>query len=485
MNPVDGPICECVVLDGHKGKMTSNSNDPPNSFHTNDLFIAHPSIPNAWKFVGRLDDRITLTNGEKVLPLPMEGRILQHPLVRESVIFGIDRAVPGLLLFRAEAARGLSDEEFLEEVWPAIGEANEKAEGFAQIGREMVVVLGEDIECPSTDKSSIKRAQVYREFKEVIDSVYERLESSQEGALVLDGEVLEKWILKEFEKLGVLLKDSKEDFFSAGVDSLKAIQMRGLIIRNIDLGGNASKCPSMVVYDSGNTKKLAKALIDIRSGKSNRNWDAEELLEMGILIEEYSHFVKREVRDGKAPGHNVVVCFPPLKESSSSNRNFSFLLVQRDLWALISSHISSNCEVSPRSTAYYEPHQHRKQPLSDSMKPFKNDIQLTSPQRRKFIHSWPISPNQISAYQLRFFGSFRKRQHTLSTVHGRSILLSQLDRSHPSCPRCKISSTSPSHLHFHNLPNSCSAPQLVQQWQHSPCDRGQRLSSPKLRSKNW
>ena len=160
MKPIDGETCECVVLDGHKGKMTSNSNDPPNSFHTKDLFIAHPSIPNAWKFIRRLDDRVTLTNGEKVLPLPIEGRIQQHPLVKEAVIFGVDRPVPGLLLFRAKNAEGLSDENFLDRVWPAVEEANSRAEGFSQISREMVAIIPQNVHCPTTDKSSIKRAQV-------------------------------------------------------------------------------------------------------------------------------------------------------------------------------------------------------------------------------------------------------------------------------------------------------------------------------------
>ena len=97
MRPVekDSAVCECIVLDGHRAKSISNSDDPPNSFHTSDLFVAHPSIPNAWKFVGRADDRVTLLNGEKVLPLPIEGRIVQDPLVREAVVFGMDRAVPG------------------------------------------------------------------------------------------------------------------------------------------------------------------------------------------------------------------------------------------------------------------------------------------------------------------------------------------------------------------------------------------------------
>jgi len=87
MRPVDDTTCECIVLDGHKGKEMSNSNDPPNSYHTSDLFTPHPTIPKAWKFIGRLDDRVTLMNGEKVLPLPMEGRIGRDPLVKQAVIF--------------------------------------------------------------------------------------------------------------------------------------------------------------------------------------------------------------------------------------------------------------------------------------------------------------------------------------------------------------------------------------------------------------
>jgi acyl-CoA synthetase (AMP-forming)/AMP-acid ligase II len=160
MKQIYGPIGECIVLDGHKGKLISNSNDPPNSHHTKDLFIAHPTIPNAWKFVGRLDDRVTLTNEENVLPLPIEGRIQQDPLVKDAVVFGIDRQLPGLLLFRAVTARGLSDEEFTEKVWPAVEDANSRAEGFSQITKEMVAVVPDDVDYPTTDKSSIKRSQI-------------------------------------------------------------------------------------------------------------------------------------------------------------------------------------------------------------------------------------------------------------------------------------------------------------------------------------
>lgn len=164
MRPIvpGSPICECVVLDGHRGKSISNSNDPPNSFHTSDLFIAHPTIPNAWKFIGRADDRVTLLNGEKVLPLPIEGRIVQDALIKEAVVFGVDRPLPGLLLFRAdtEEATNLSEKEFLDRVWPSIEDANSKAEAFSQIGRNMTMVVAHDKKFPETDKSTVKRGQV-------------------------------------------------------------------------------------------------------------------------------------------------------------------------------------------------------------------------------------------------------------------------------------------------------------------------------------
>jgi len=154
-------ICGCVVLDRHRGKSISNSNDPPNSFYTSNLFIAHPTIPHAWKFIGRADDRVTL-NGEKILPLPIEGRIVQDPLIKEAVVFGADRPLPGLLLFRAdtEEATNLSEKEFLDRVWPSIEDVNSKAEAFSQIGRNMIVGVAYDKKFPETDKSTMKRGQV-------------------------------------------------------------------------------------------------------------------------------------------------------------------------------------------------------------------------------------------------------------------------------------------------------------------------------------
>ncbi|RDW80543.1 hypothetical protein BP5796_05241 [Coleophoma crateriformis] len=272
MKPVGGNLYELVVLDGHVGKWASNSDDPPNSWYTNDLFEAHPSIPNAWKFIGRSDDRVTLSNGEKVLPLPIEGRIRQHPL------------------------------DFLSTIWPVVQAANAHSEGFSRISRDMIAVADDDIDIHLTDKSSIKRAQVYKHFKDVIDKMYTT--EGLEGTLHLEIPELKTWIMQAFADIGVYLPDAQTDFFSTGVDSLKAIQMRSLIVKSLSLGGNSSRCSSLIVYECGNTESLARKLHEIRTGVVN---DEDEINVMENLIEKYSLPPQRISNNIQKPKSNIVI----------------------------------------------------------------------------------------------------------------------------------------------------------------------------------
>ncbi|KAI4113110.1 MAG: hypothetical protein LQ345_005845, partial [Seirophora villosa] len=111
MSPLGSSLFECVYLKGHPALSTTEvSDDPlPGSWHSKDVFTPHPTIPDTWKYVTRLDDRVTLINGEKVLPLPIEGRMREDPLVREAAVVGIDRSIPGLLVFRTVDTDALSD----------------------------------------------------------------------------------------------------------------------------------------------------------------------------------------------------------------------------------------------------------------------------------------------------------------------------------------------------------------------------------------
>lgn len=226
MKPLGDDTYECVYLDGLEALVASNSDDPPKSFHSKDIFVKHPKM-DAWKHIGRLDDRLTLLNGEKVLPVPMEGRIRQDSLIRECCIFGTGKSIPGIFVFRNDDSRDMSDEDFIDAIWPTVQKANAKAESFSQISKETIVPFGAEVDYPTTDKESIKRSQVYRVFAKAMETMYERLSYAGTGTLQLKVPAIEKWIMKTFrEKMNVQISSLQDDFFAIGVNSLQAIQVR-------------------------------------------------------------------------------------------------------------------------------------------------------------------------------------------------------------------------------------------------------------------
>lgn len=307
MKPIGNSLYEAVYLAGLPALSLTNSDDPPGSYHSRDVFEPHPTIPSRWKYISRLDDRITLVNGEKVLPLPIEGTIKQSLLVQEAVVVGVGKAVPGLLVFRSEESKGLSDEGFFDSIWPTIQEANSKAEQFSQIAREMVNILPHDAPCPRTDKGSIIRVQVYMKYTGVIESMYTRLDKGEGGTLELDIPATEAHLMKLCqEEVGLSISGTDVDLFNAGVDSLKAIHLRRLILRDFKVA-NSSAIRQNVVFETGSVARLAKHVCAVQSG---RQTDAEdEVSLMPELIEKYSSF-NQHTTSLESVTEKSVVCLP-------------------------------------------------------------------------------------------------------------------------------------------------------------------------------
>ncbi len=302
-------VYEAIYLKSHPALMssTSNSNDPPGSFHSKDLYTPHPTIENAWKYIARDDDRITLLSGEKIMPVGMEGAVRESPLVRDGLMVGNDRLMPGLLLFRSTAAAGLSDDEVIDEIWPIIESANEVMDEYARITRDMIAVLAADIEYPATDKNNIIRAASYREFEDVVEKLYNKDTQTNGAAKQLSLEELEEYIFQVVrEHAGIEVTDYETDFFAAGIDSLRAAQLRRLLQQELDLGGHS--LPTNAVYDAGNVAKLAGVLHAMRTGEQLQNGhssEKREIAKMEELISEYGSFTTRKPKGDVAVSVNV------------------------------------------------------------------------------------------------------------------------------------------------------------------------------------
>lgn len=266
--------------------------------------MPHPTLSGRWKYASRLDDRITLVNGEKVLPLPMEGYIKQDPLIHEAVVVGLGKAAPGLLVFRSEEAEMAcpSDEEYLVAIWPTIDGANAQAERFSQISRDMIAALPFSSKFPRTDKGSMIRAQVYAHYAELIDSIYSKAERV-EGRLQFSLAGTQSLLMKLCrEELGISLS-ANADFFAHGVDSLKAIHLRRLILQNFRVGEGVSQ---NVVYQSGNIARLAEHICALQSGETTTAVDNVREVMSG-WIQKYSHFHKHIPRSPLLPNSKGVV----------------------------------------------------------------------------------------------------------------------------------------------------------------------------------
>jgi hypothetical protein len=309
MKPISASdsLFECVYLAGHPALTTSNSNEPPGSFHSKDVFTPHPTIAGRWKYISRLDDRINLVNGEKVLPLPIEGHIKQHPFIHDAVVIGVGKAAPGLLILRADEpeANRLSDDKYLHTIWPIIQEANAQAEAFSQISRNLVAILPHDAKFSRTDKGSMIRAQVYQEHSELIESLYTEKDQIY-GNLQLDVVETERILVQlAQQELGIPLSGVDANFFAEGVDSLKAIHFRRLILQHFKF--EMSQTPGLnVIFESGCILQLARHICALQQGEMFEEGDSD-IPTMTELIEKYSEFERHIPQPLAFSGPNSVV----------------------------------------------------------------------------------------------------------------------------------------------------------------------------------
>ena len=210
-------------------------NRPDGAYASSDLFKKHPSIPNAYKFVGRLDDTITLYNGEKTNPIKYELTLRESPHIKDAIVFGNGQMECGVLVLAAGPVDDIK--QFKTDIDPVLRKANESAESHAQITSDMVCVLDHETILPRTDKGTVLRPAMYRRFKEQIELMYEKGQTaSGKKAYELDElkTVLRNMVLSVRSDLSESLQ-SDSDLFALGLDSLQSVKVRNSIVSEIDV----------------------------------------------------------------------------------------------------------------------------------------------------------------------------------------------------------------------------------------------------------
>ncbi|KAJ6553072.1 hypothetical protein B0H19DRAFT_1030172, partial [Mycena capillaripes] len=157
--------------------------------------------------VGRVDDAIVHSSGEKTVPGPLEDIISSSPHVAGAVIFGHGRPQTGILIEPAEDLTIDVDNEvqlaeLRNKIWPAIEEANEIAPAFSRIFKEMILFSSPNKPLPRAGKGTVMRKAAITLYTAEIESKYNMMEADigavhfVEPPVVWRAPVIQIWLLE-------------------------------------------------------------------------------------------------------------------------------------------------------------------------------------------------------------------------------------------------------------------------------------------------
>jgi thioester reductase-like protein len=237
-------------------------------YATKDLYEEHPHKPGFWKYRGRLDDIIVLSNGEKFNPRSAECKIANDSGIKAALIVGAGREQPALLV--EPATSGHLDDKTRDSLISRALCANEELPAYAQIHPTHIEIL----EAPDTflqsSKGEIRRAATIDAFKDRIEALYLAAGASTVASCELD--LSNAYTLSESlvaiisgELLRGISVTEDDDFFDLGLDSLKVTRLLRLLRGGLRQQNHAigSDLTPRIIYQNPSAAVLSKALMQL------------------------------------------------------------------------------------------------------------------------------------------------------------------------------------------------------------------------------
>ncbi|KZT58724.1 acetyl-CoA synthetase-like protein [Calocera cornea HHB12733] len=280
-----------METDMYKGVAVSNYKANVRAFDTNDLLKPHPIRKDYWKVVGRADDQIMMSNGEKTNPGPLESIINASPHVQTAIMFGRARTQVGVLI-EPRTPVNLEDvaelASFRNLIWPEIEKANKYAPQHSRIFKELILVVDSAKKpIPRTAKGTVSRNALLNLFADEIDAIYTAAAEPTRAAWAVPPTTWDDVAIHEFvvrvvngvmrtEHGNLRTIDENSDLFEQGCDSLQATYIRSAIANAVQqastLGGKNDIAKSHVsqnlVFQHPTILGLASFVVAAIRGKS-------------------------------------------------------------------------------------------------------------------------------------------------------------------------------------------------------------------------
>lgn len=227
--------------------LQAKTNRQDGSYATSDLFVKNSRKPGAYKYLTRSDATIVLTNGKKLDPMPFEDALRAMDGVKEAIVFGQNKEFPGVLIF--------SDLDLdIEALCEKVEELNLEAPPFARIKDEMIIIIADGRDWPKSSKGTVLRNAAEEVFALEIRNAYANFDSAGTGKKMPASDLrnVQNVVRDVIEDIfGVPLPD-EEDFFTAGLDSIMATEVRRKLLQKLDV----LKPPSSnVVFEQRNINR--------------------------------------------------------------------------------------------------------------------------------------------------------------------------------------------------------------------------------------
>ncbi|KAL1690001.1 hypothetical protein GGG16DRAFT_103377 [Schizophyllum commune] len=245
-------------------------------YATNDLFIRHPTKPYLRKVVGRKDDVIVHSTGEKTVPAPMEGVIITSPMIRTAIMFGRGRDEAGILVepvpnHQIDVDDDVQVAAFRNAIWPIIEEANRGAPAYSRIFKELILVTRDNKPLPRTEKGTVMR-RLALQIYEVIESHTQTGEEGIKPPASWDAPAIAEWLAGHVRDVTGRDMEHAVDLFEQGFDSLNATVLRLRLLgalKSDPLAAPAGlEISQNVVYQQPTINKLAAHVAKLVRGEA-------------------------------------------------------------------------------------------------------------------------------------------------------------------------------------------------------------------------
>ncbi|KAG6848897.1 putative secondary metabolism biosynthetic enzyme [Arthromyces matolae] len=308
------------------------------SFEVQDLLVAHPQGGNQFRIMGRADDLLVLSTGEKILPANLEQAVMEHPSVKDVLAFGAGQVCLGLLVELSSSSFDSAEIEspetrlaILKSLQPYIDRGNSFTDKHGKISNEMIIFTRESTKpFIRTDKGSLARKAILSSFDAEIKSCYERVDlhnavpfpfpspsttssssSSSSSSSPSPSDVdkghphhsYDRDLLNSVRALvhGIIGTDDLSDsidFFEAGMDSLQASRLRRAIFNGLrvtpGLPNPVIELDSDFCFENSSIEKLYHAILRIMvdtgiDTTQQNSREARRIRAMEDMFEKYYH----------------------------------------------------------------------------------------------------------------------------------------------------------------------------------------------------